>query len=298
MPSVSANAIRLEYDTFGDPTREPLLLVMGLGTQMILWREEFCERLAASGHYVIRYDNRDVGLSTKFDDAGVPDLPAVVTRVLAGLPAGLAYTLDDMADDAAGLLDALQIDRAHVCGASMGGMIAQTVAIRHPHRVKTLTSIMSTTGDPSLPPPTLEAVESLLEAPPADRDAYLERSVRLSRVIGSPGFDQDEATLRTLAGRAYDRCFYPQGQARHLAAVLAHGSRRDALSKLRVPSLVIHGADDPLVRLEGGEDTAAAIPDAELVVIDGMGHDLPPGVWPPIIAAVSRLTQSATAAAA
>jgi pimeloyl-ACP methyl ester carboxylesterase len=298
MASVNANGIQLEYDTFGDPSQEPLLLIMGLGTQMILWREEFCEQLAARGHYVIRYDNRDVGLSTKFDDAGVPDLGAVLGAVLEGRPPGLPYTLDDMADDAAALLDAVRIEAAHVCGASMGGMIAQTVAIRHPQRVKSLTSIMSTSGDPSLPPPTVEAVEFLLSPPPKDRDGYLDRAVRLRGVIGSPGFDQDEAVIRALAGRAYDRCFYPEGQARHLAAVLAHGSRREALSDLRVPSLVIHGADDPLVLLEGGKDTAAAIPGAELVVIDGMGHDLPPGVWPPIIDAVSRLTQSAADATA
>jgi pimeloyl-ACP methyl ester carboxylesterase len=286
--TVPANEIDIVYDTFGDDSDPPMLLVMGLSTQMIGWHEEFCRQPSARGYWVIRFDNRDVGLSTKFDEAGVPDLMAIVRAMQTGEAAGLSapYTLRDMADDAVGLLDALHVDSAHVVGVSMGGMIAQMMAIHYPERVRTLTSIMSTTGDPGLPPPKAEALPALLEAPPADRKAYIEHSRRIWRVLWGPGFAFDEDYVRERAGRAYDRSFYPAGGARQLAAVLASGSRKEALQSVTAPALVIHGRADPLVPVEGGIDTAEAVPEAELMIIEGMGHSLPPQTWPQIIEAI------------
>jgi pimeloyl-ACP methyl ester carboxylesterase len=295
MPSALSNGIRIEYETFGAPSADPLVLIMGLGAQMLLWDEELCEQLAARGHFVIRFDNRDVGLSTKFDHAGTPDLMALVAALQSRRPVAAPYTLDDMADDAAGLLDALGLAAAHLVGASMGGMIAQTVAFRHPGRVRTLTSIMSTTGDPSLPPARPEAMGMLMVTPPAERAAAIEHAVRVWRTIGSPGFPFDEPRIRDRAGRQFDRCFHPAGTARQLAAVLAHGSRRARLRDVRAPTLVIHGSEDPLVPVEGGKDTAAAIPGAELLIIEGMGHDLPRGAWGRIVDAI--VSHAATAAA-
>lgn len=293
MPRARTNGIELEYEEFGERSGRPLLLVMGLGAQMILWEEEFCEELARRGHRVIRFDNRDVGLSTKLEDAGVPDMTAIVQAWQAGRRAEAPYTLSDMARDAVGLLDALGIDAAHVVGASMGGMIAQTMAIEHPSRVKSLTSIMSTTGASDLPPPKPEAMQALLTPPPPDREGNIERAVAVFRVIGSPGFPFDEKRFREIAGRAYDRCFYPQGVARQLAAIIASGSRREALRKIRIPALVIHGTADPLVPLEAGKDTARSIPGARELYIEGMGHDLPRPAWPQIVDAITELTSSA-----
>jgi pimeloyl-ACP methyl ester carboxylesterase len=298
MPNVRANGIQIEYDTFGKASDEPLLLIMGLGSQMVLWHEDFCGMLAERGHYVIRFDNRDVGLSSKLDEAGVPDIMQIVSALVARQPLQAPYTLDDMADDAVGLLDAIGIDRAHVCGASMGGMIAQTVAIRHQHRVKSLVSIMSTTGDPSLPPSRPEALSFLVTPPPTERDALIEYQVKLWRTIGSPGFPFDENFIRARSGMVYDRCFHPQGQVRQLAAILAHGSRRERLKTLRVPTLVIHGLDDPLVPVEAGKDTAAHIEGAELMLVEGMGHDNPRDVWPRAVEAISALTRRAVLAEA
>lgn len=291
MPRARANGIEIEYDTFGDPAAEPLLLIMGLGAQMIFWHEDFCAELAARGHHVLRFDNRDVGLSTKLSSAGVPSIFQMLIDLQQGNPLCAPYTLDEMAGDAVGLLDALSVGRAHVCGASMGGMIAQAVAIRHPERVKSLTSIMSSTGEPGLPPATPEAMALLTTAAPAERAAFLEHAIRLWRTIGSTGFPFDEAEIRTRAGRAFDRCFYPQGQARQLAAILAHGSRREGLETVNLPALVIHGADDPLVPVECGRATARAIRGAELMIIEGMGHDLPRPAWPRIIDAITSLAK-------
>jgi pimeloyl-ACP methyl ester carboxylesterase len=260
-----------------------------------MWDEGFCEALAGRGHYVVRYDNRDVGLSTKFDAAGVPSVKALLRQGAAGSAPSVPYTLDDMADDAAGLLDALGLESAHVCGASMGGMIAQTVAIRHGRRLRSLVSIMSSTGNPSLPPATREAMAVLMAPPPADRARSVEAAVHTWRVIGSPGFPFDEARIRERAGRLYDRGFHPQGVARHFAAILAHGSRVEKLRGVVAPTLVIHGAADPLVPLEGGRDTARSIPGAELLVIEGMGHDLPEGAWPRLVGAISEHTAKAEA---
>ncbi|CAG1007726.1 Aclacinomycin methylesterase RdmC [Myxococcaceae bacterium] len=291
MAKIESNGIELEFDGFGSAEHPPVLLVMGLGAQMIFWDEEFCEGLAARGRFVVRFDNRDVGLSTKLDALGVPDFAAMLPALLGGRSVAAPYLLTDMADDAAGLLEALGIDAAHVVGASMGGMIAQTLALRHPKRVRTLTSIMSTTGKPGLPGPTPEAQRVLLTPPPTDRDAAIARGVETWRTIGGAASAEDEARARTRTARAYDRCFAPAGVARQLAAILASGSRHEALASLRTPTLVIHGDVDPLVPLACGEATAAAVPGAELLVIEGMGHDLPRAAWPRMFDAIERHTQ-------
>jgi pimeloyl-ACP methyl ester carboxylesterase len=287
MPSVTANGIQIEYDTFGDSSAPPLLLIMGLGAQMILWDEEFCEQLAAKGHYVIRFDNRDIGLSTKIDEAGVPNVMEAMSVIMGGGKFDSAYTLDDMSDDAVGLLDALGIDRAHVCGASMGGMIAQTVAIKHPDRVSSLTSIMSSTGARDLPQAEPDAMAMLLTPAPTEREASIEHSINVWRTIGSTGFPIDEERVRDRMARSFDRCFHPEGMARQLVAILAHGDRTSALGSVTAPTLVIHGVADPLVPLECGRATAKAVPGANLLEIEGMGHDMPVGAWPQIVDAIA-----------
>jgi pimeloyl-ACP methyl ester carboxylesterase len=297
MASVRANGIEIEVERFGPESGRPLLLVMGLGGQAIMWDDGFCQALVERGHHVIRFDNRDVGLSTKFGAAGIPDVAALMMRAAAGEALEVAYTLDDLADDAVGLLDALGIESAHVCGASMGGMIVQTLAIRHPARLRSMTSIMSTTGKPSLPPGRPEAMGVLMLPPPTDRAGSLDAAVRTWRTIGSPGFPFDEEKIRARAGRLYDRSFYPEGTARQLAAVVAAGSRADLLRDVTTPTLVIHGAEDPLIPLSGGQDTADSIPGAALLVIEGMGHDLPEGAWPRLVGAISEHTAKADARA-
>lgn len=291
MPRVTANGISVEYDTFGSAQDRPLLLVMGLGAQMIHWDEAFCEGLARRGHHVIRFDNRDVGLSTRFDETPVPDMGALVAQMIAGQSPEVPYTLDDMAEDAFGLLDALDVEHAHIAGASMGGMIVQAMALARPERVRTLTSIMSSTGNPALPPASPEAMGALTSPVPADLDAYLDRSVALARIIGSPGFPFDEARTRERARLAFERGLYPAGTARQMAAIVAHGNRRPRLEQLRIPALVIHGSADPLVPVHGGRDTHEALQGAEWLEIEGMGHDLPPGTFEPITEAISRLTE-------
>jgi pimeloyl-ACP methyl ester carboxylesterase len=293
MSNIRANGINIEYEEFGDRSGRPLLLIMGLGAQMILWHEEFCEQLAARGHRVIRFDNRDVGKSSWFDQLGVPDVTAAFSAALTRQPVTAPYLLRDMAADAAGLLDALRIDKAHIVGASMGGMIAQSVAIEFPSRVLTLTSIMSSTGNPDLPPATPTAMGVLLAPPPTTREEAIQRSVVVFRTIGSPGFPFDEDDIRGRAARGFDRGFNPGGTVRQMVAILASGSRKEALKAVRVPTLVIHGKDDPLVPFPAGQDTAAAIPAAELLAIDGMGHDMPRAVWPRFIDAISALTARA-----
>jgi len=290
-----ANGIELAYDAFGDPTSPPLVLIMGLGAQMILWEEDFCAELAAAGFHVVRFDNRDVGLSTQLDDLGVPNVFEAMQAAFAGKPVQAPYRLEDMADDTVALMDVLGIARAHVVGASMGGMIAQTIAIRHPDRLLSMTSIMSTTGDITLPPATPEAMRVLLTPPPADRAGNVARALEAWKVIGSPKFPLDEDRMRALFERAFDRGYHPAGVARQMAAIMASGDRTAALRSVRVPSLVIHGDADPLVRVEGGRATAAAIPGAELVIVEGMGHDRPPGVWREIIDAVGELAERARA---
>jgi len=286
MPNARANGIDLEYEEFGDPSKPTLLLVMGLGAQMIVWDERFCQLLADRGFHVIRYDNRDVGLSTKFDDAPAPDLAAA----MGGDGSSAAYLLADMADDGIGLLDALGIDTAHIVGASMGGMIVQEMAIRHPEKVLSLCSIMSTTGDRAVGQPTPEAMGALMAPPPQTRDEALDLAVQAQKVIGGT-FPIDEAKVRERAGRSYDRMVNPMGMARQLVAIMASPDRTPKLQELDVPTLVIHGAVDPLVTPSGGEATAKAIPGAELLVFEGMGHDTPEQLWPQIVDAIVANTE-------
>lgn len=280
-----SETIRLAYDSFGDPADPVMLLVMGLGAQMITWPDEFCARLAGCGYHVIRFDNRDVGLSTHVQDAPEPD----VVQAMGGDYSSAAYTLPDMAADAIGLLDALGIDSAHVVGASMGGMIVQCMAIDYPQRLRSMTSIMSTTGDPSVGRPSHAALAVLLAPPVTDRAGTIERAVEAARVIGSPGFDRDEDMIRERAGRAYDRAFDPMGVARQLVAIQASEDRTAKLASVTVPTLVVHGGSDALVDVSGGKATAAAIPGATLMIVDGMSHDLPEGAWPEIIQAIDDL---------
>jgi pimeloyl-ACP methyl ester carboxylesterase len=282
------NGVDIAYETFGDPANPPLLMVMGLGAQMILWREELCELLAERGFFAIRFDNRDVGRSSK-----TPGRPPRVWPGLLGRRVRAAYTLDELADDAVGLLDELGIGAAHVVGASMGGMIAQTIAIRHPDRVLSLTSIMSTTGDRKVGRARRRMLPLLLSRPRPGRARNVARAVRVFRAIGSPGFPFDEAGVREVAGRSYDRCFHPAGAAHQLAAILASGDRTQALGSIEAPTLVIHGTDDPLVNVSGARAAAGAIPDAELMLIDGMGHDLPRPVWPRIVDGIQANSERA-----
>jgi pimeloyl-ACP methyl ester carboxylesterase len=278
-----ANGITLEYDTFGDPADPPLLLVMGLAGQMVAWDEAFCARIAARGYHVVRFDNRDIGRSTWLDHEPVPSLVSLMRAQRKGLPMRVPYLVDDMADDAVGLLDALGIGSAHVVGISMGGMIAQTMAARAPGRVRTLTSIMSHTGDRDLPHPHWRAMAMLFVPAVRDREAYQRRAVMVWRVLNGPKLAVDAARTRAAAALAFDRGIHPAGAGRQMAAIVASGSRTEALRTLAIPALVLHGDQDPLVPLEGGRRTAAAIPGAVLEIIPGMGHALPPPLWERII---------------
>lgn len=276
MPRAQANGIEIEYETFGDPANPAILLIMGLGIQLLGWHEVFCNMLVERGYFVIRYDNRDVGLSSKIEDGPQPD----VMRLLAGDYSSASYTLDDMADDAAGLLDAIGVEEAHLVGVSMGGMIAQTLAIRHPERVLSLTSIMSTTGDQAVGQPRQDVIMALITPAPEGREAFIDYQANLFRLIGSPEYPMPDDQLRDIIGRSYDRMNYPPGFLRQLAGVMASGDRTTALANVDVPTLVIHGEADPLIQADGGEATAKAIPGAKLVKIAGMGHDFPPQLWP------------------
>ena len=291
MPKLNANNITIEYDTFGDRKDKPLLLVMGLGAQMIAWDEMFCEQLAEAGHYVIRYDNRDVGLTTRFHDHGEADLEDLVMKLLTESPVEVAYTLEDMALDGMSFLTELGIEKAHICGASLGGMIVQTMAIEHPERVLSMTSIMSTTGNPLLPPATPEAMEALTSERVDDPEHAMNRAVEVNKVIGSPGFPRDEERLRQKGLESYERAYYPPGVSRQMAAVITNGDRSEKLNGLNLPTLVIHGAEDPLIPVTGGIDTHENIPGSELMVIDGMGHDLPMGAWDQIVSGITTVTE-------
>jgi pimeloyl-ACP methyl ester carboxylesterase len=286
--------IELCYETFGDPGDEPLLLVMGLATQMIAWQEPFCEELAGRGFFVIRFDNRDCGRSTNLTDRRPPTLGQMLRRKRDAA----AYSLGDMAGDAVGLLDHLGIDRAHVVGASMGGMIAQTIAIRFPERVRSLVSIMSNTGDRLSGQPAFKVYPIFLKRAPQDRDGYIEHTIKLYKAIGSPGFERDEAEMRAMFGRSFDRGVSAAASGRQLMAILADGDRAPQLRGVRVPALVIHGTSDKLVAKSGGRKTAKSIPGARLLEIDGMGHDLPTGAWPQIIDGIAETAARARGAAA
>jgi pimeloyl-ACP methyl ester carboxylesterase len=274
-----ANGIELAYQEMGDPGGEPLLLVMGLATQMIAWDERFCALLAERGFRVVRFDNRDIGNSTKIEAGGRPKL----TDTIVGRRSSAPYLLADMAADTIGLMDHLGIDSAHVVGASMGGMIAQTLAIHHPARLRSMVSMMSTTGQRWVGFPTPRALRVLLAAPAKGREAAVEQAVRTFRVIGSPGYPMDVQRLREVAGASYDRDHRRAGVGRQLHAISASGDRTPALRRVRLPVTVIHGDSDPLVRPSGGQATARAIPGARLKTIAGMGHDLPRALWPTFV---------------
>lgn len=290
MPVVAANGIDIAYDEVGDVEAPAIVLIMGLGTQMIAWPQAFCLALAQRGFRVIRFDNRDIGLSTKIDQSAPVDLLAAFGKAVAGKPVDAPYRLDDMAADTVGLMDALGIGRAHVVGASMGGMIAQIVAARYSNRTRSLTSIMSSSGDPSLPQGRPEAISVLLAPRPSadDREGVIEASMRALRVIGSPGFPTPDTDLRAKVERAIDRSYYPSGVGRQMLAILASGSRVELLKQIKASTLVIHGADDPLVPVEAGKDTARHIPGAALQIVPGMGHDLADGLVPILVDAIGR----------
>jgi pimeloyl-ACP methyl ester carboxylesterase len=283
-----SDAITLYYEERGDPAGVPLLFVHGLGSQMIAWREEFLALFADRDLRVITFDNRDVGLSTHLD--GMPDMQAMLAGDMSSAP----YTLTDMAADTAGLLDRLGIDSAHVVGISMGGMIAQTLAAANPERVRSLTSIMSTTGERAVSESTPEAQAVLLAPRPTTPDEAADRAIAGARVIGSPG-KVDEEWVRTLARRSFERAFDPPGFARQMAAIWAARDRTDAVRGIRAPTLVIHGEVDPLIPVTGGRATAAAIEGSELIVLEGMGHDLPRAFWPRIADAITRHVERADA---
>jgi pimeloyl-ACP methyl ester carboxylesterase len=280
MPMAEANGIEICWDTCGDPDDPTVLLVMGLGCQMIHWDPGLCGLIAERGFHVVRFDNRDMGGSTRFDEP--VEIPAVLQAIGAGETPAVPYLLSDMAADAVGLLDHLGVGRAHVFGVSMGGMIAQTIAIEHPQRVRTLTSVMSTTGDGDVGSPTADAMRALLRPPPQTCEQYQEAAVANAALWGSPGL-YDVEDIRRLHADAWDRGYDPAGTARQLAAILASGSRSAQLATLDIPTLVIHGTDDNLIQLSGGERTAEVVPDAKLLVIEGMGHDLARPLWPRLV---------------
>ena len=292
--TVTAGPVEIAYETFGDEGDRPLLLVMGLATQMLAWHEDLCRELVSRGFFVVRFDNRDIGLSTHLHDAPPPNVMAA----LGGDTSSASYTLEDLADDAVGLLDGLGVTRpAHVVGASMGGMIAQTIAVRHPARVASLTSIMSTPS-PKIGPPTQAAAATLFAPPATNREEAVQRALSTYRVIGSPGYPLDEQWLAGVAGEAYDRAYDPLGVARQLLAIHASGDRTPGLRELDVPTLVVHGEDDQLVQVEGGRATAAAVPGAELLVVPGMGHNLPRELWPQLVDRITALADRADGRAA
>jgi pimeloyl-ACP methyl ester carboxylesterase len=281
------------FETFGDPGDPALLLIMGLGTQMIAWPEPFCERLAGRGFFVIRHDNRDAGRSTHFRDRRPPTLRQLMVRDRSAA----AYSLADMAGDSVGVLDHLGIERAHIAGASMGGMIAQTLAARFPERVLSLASIMSNTGHRWKGMPGLRVYPIFIRRPAPGREGAIESTLSAFRLIGSPGFPFEEAELRRLADRSFERGHDPAGSSRQLAAILAAGDRTPELRRIAAPTVVIHGTRDRMVRPSGGRETAKAVPGAQLVEIDGMGHDLPPGAWDRIVDAIVANAQRADASA-
>ena len=291
----TSNGIVIEYDTFGDPADPAILLIMGFGTQLLGWDAELCRLLAGRGRYVIRYDNRDCGLSTTYDEVPV-DLMDLIGAVTSGdldrAAAMSPYTLRDMAGDGIGLLQELGIDRAHVVGSSMGGMIAQKMAAEWPDHVMSLTSMMSTTGEPEYGQSSAEAQQVLFSPRPADRAGYVAAAERelawASRTYGDP------AALRALAAASYDRSYYPAGVPRQLAAMILDGSRADALRALAVPTLVIHGLDDTLIDPSGGERTAELVPDARLVLVEDMGHDRPRALWPQLVDLIHEHTERAS----
>lgn len=287
LSNVGPDRIDIAYERLGDPADPPVLLIMGLGGQLIGWPDGFCDALVAHNLHVIRFDNRDAGLSTHVSSAPLPDFVAA----LAGDTSSAAYTLSAMAADGVGLLDGLGIASAHLVGASMGGFIAQTIAIEHPARVRSLTSIMSSTGDRTVGQPRPQAKAVFASPPPTNRDEAIQRTINAARILGSPGFPADLDAVTDRAARAYDRAYDPPGIVRQAVAVIASGDRTARLRSLAVPALVIHGADDPMCDVSGGRATAAAIPGATLAVFDGMGHDLPRALWPELVSRIAELVR-------
>lgn len=298
MPQVKANGLSFEYESFGRESDPTILLIMGFSAQMTLWPVALCEGLAARGYRVIRYDNRDIGLSEKLHHHGPANAMDAFAKAATGQPIKSAYVLNDMAEDAVHLLDALHIKKAHIVGASMGGMIAQLVALHHPDKALSLTSIMSSTGRPGLPPGKPEAM-AVLTTPPAnlERDTRIAHAMKVWRTIGSqPNYAADDAELRSMAEREVDRTpYYPDGISRQLVAILASPPRHEMLKGVRVPTLVMHGADDPLVSVEAGKDTAASIPGARLKIIPGMGHDFTSKLVPVFVREISDFTHEVDA---
>ena len=286
---ISANGVQLEVEDHGPVTAEPLLLIMGLGMQLVAWHTELVASLVARGFRVIRFDNRDIGLSQRYDHLGVPNLAIDSIKYAVGLKVTGPYTVADMADDTAGLLDALGIQRAHVCGASMGGMIAQQLAVRHPTRVKSLTLMMTSSGSRRLPGPTLKVRAALISRPrnANDIESVIAHYVRLYKLIGSPRYPASDAYLHERLGMSVRRSYRPQGTARQMVAIAADGNRSALLSQIKLPTQVIHGQDDPLVPVAAGHDLAQKIAGAKLDLIEGMGHDLPVELWPRFVSGIA-----------
>jgi pimeloyl-ACP methyl ester carboxylesterase len=293
-----ANGIDICYEIFGEAAAEPLLLIMGLGAQMVLWDDDFCEQLAARGFRVIRFDNRDIGHSSKMSGGKRLTALELFKLRLLRIPVAAPYKISDMAKDTIALMDVLGINSAHLVGASMGGMIAQEIAISSPNRVRSLTSMMSTTGNPKVPPPTREATAMLMAPPPTSKQEYLDRFARTWQVLRVGSFPEDEAFDVSRAERCFSRGLNPAGVGRQLRAILASGSRAARLAQVKTPTLVIHGTVDPLVRPEGGKDTAASISGAKLLMIEGMGHAIPIPMWPQVIDAIDSHAHGAAAQAA
>lgn len=289
MPQVNANGLQFEYETFGDSKAPPLLLIMGLGGQLVQWPDEFCEALARDGYYVIRYDNRDVGLSTRLTEAGRAKLMRAGLLMNLRLPIRSPYKLEDMAKDAVGILDALSIQSAHIVGISMGGMIGQILAAKYSSRVRSFTSIMSSSGHRSLPGPSLRIQMRMITRPKkTDRESLIQHSMQTWRLIGSPGYPTPEDVLRKKIERSFDRAHYPQGLGRQTLAILASGSRMKLLPRIHAPTLVIHGDKDPLVPVAAAYNLARHIPGAQLEIIPEMGHDLPPQLLPRLQALILK----------
>lgn len=294
MAKVSANGVELEYEASGKSGAPAILLVHGLGAQLTLWPDELIDRLVQQGFRVIRFDNRDIGLSQKFESYGVPDLPALISKVMTGEKIAAPYLLSDMAADGIALAQALDIPRPHVVGVSMGGMIVQQMAGDFPDRIASMTSIMSSSGRRGLPPGKPEAMKALLTPPGSnDRQTVIEHGIALRKVIGSPGYPATDAELQALVERNVDRSFYPQGAARQYNAILASGDRVKLLPTVKAPTLVIHGADDPVMPVEAGQDTAALVPGAKLEIIPGMGHDLPKPLLPKLAGLIAQHARAA-----
>jgi pimeloyl-ACP methyl ester carboxylesterase len=293
MPFAEVNGIRIEYETMGDPKDRPLVLIMGLSTQLVAWPLRFCRLLVEAGHFVVRFDNRDAGFSTKMESLGVPDLDKMALALVQGEPVEPPYTLSTMAQDAVGLMDALKLKTAHICGLSMGGMIAQVMALEFPQRLASLISLESTTGERDLPGSTPEATEAMMSKPPVRREAYIEYQVGVYRAFSGKSDLYDENVQRELSALGYDRMLYPNGFVRQMAAILCAPGRRRALSAVKAPTLVLHGANDTVIPAAHGEDTAKAVPGARLKIFQGLGHGMAyPALWGPMADEIAAHTRA------